>query len=712
MIYLLGSLCAQTLEAQPTVRALPTEETIIVDGMLNEASWRLAQPATDFIQAEPRQGESSTERTEVRILYDSENLYFGVTCFDRDPQAIIANSLRRDFQPGSEDSFELLLDTFADFRNGYLFVTNPQGAKRDVQVSNEGIDQNVSWDAIWDVKTQVNQEGWIAEIRIPIKTLRYDQAQESNWNVNFGRRIRRKNEIVYWSEIPRRYQITRVSLAGQLLGLSKEDWRAGRNLQVTPYLVANLDENAGETSTSFDVGGDLKYGLTSGLTLDLTYNTDFSHVEVDRQQVNLDRFSLFFPEKRDFFLENSGIFEIGSVGVEGAVKDPEDPVVFYSRRIGLSNDPDKPSPVPILGGARLTGRTGAYQVGLLSLQTDRTADQGPENNTVLRVKRDVLARSWVGAFFLNRQGSERLTNRVYGVDGIYRPSTDLTFNSMFVQSQTSGVSDNDWTLRMEGEYNLRWMRFAVTHANIEEDYRNDLGFTPRTGISVTRVEVQTRIRPWQEKAIREIRLLANVRYVADSKEYQLASRKTTTGLDLSFQDGGLFRFRYRPFFERLDEDFEIRSGIVIPQADYHYTESVLEYTSDRSRILSGDVHWFRGDFWNGRKTSLRFGVQFRPSSQMSTQFSFSRDQVDLPAGQFDANLLGLRFNYAFNTHTFLDAFFQYNSEKDRVTSNARFNLIHHSLSDLFIVYTEQRLTGGQNGVDRLLSLKYTHLLSF
>ena len=177
MIYLLGSLCAQTLGAQPTVRALPTEETIIVDGMLNEKSWRLAQPATDFIQAEPRQGESATERTEVRILYDSENLYFGVTCFDRDPQAIIANSLRRDFQPGSEDSFELLLDTFADFRNGYLFVTNPQGAKRDVQVSNEGIDQNVSWDAIWDVKTQVNQEGWIAEIRIPIKTLRYNQAQ-------------------------------------------------------------------------------------------------------------------------------------------------------------------------------------------------------------------------------------------------------------------------------------------------------------------------------------------------------------------------------------------------------------------------------------------------------------------------------------------------------------------------------------------------------
>ena len=706
---MLGSSSAEILEAQKSVHGLGTEESIVVDGFLDEASWLLAEPATDFIQAEPTQGEPSTERTEVRILFDSENLYFGVTCLDSDPGGIVGNSMRRDFRPGYEDSFEIVLDTFADFRSGFLFVTNPKGAKRDVQVSNDGREQNASWDVIWDVKTRINQEGWIAEIRIPIKSLRYDRSHENVWNVNFGRRIRRKNETIYWSEIPRQYQISRVSLAGRLLGVGEADWSPGRNLQVIPYVVTNIVDNPEGTSTSADVGGDIKYGLTSGLTLDLTVNTDFSHVEVDRQQVNLERFSLFFQEKRDFFLENSGMFDIGGVPSRGGRKDEEDVVVFHSRRIGLS---ENRRPVPLIGGARLTGRASAYQLGLMSVQTDEAVDQGQENASVFRVRRDTFARSWVGAFFLNRQGPERPTNRVYGLDGTYRPNTDWVFNGLFAQSQSPGISEDDWTMRMQGEFNRPWLWVNLVHTNVQENYRDDLGFTPRPHMHVTRFETVGKVRPWEGKLIREIRPQYRVRYLENFELGALGLRKLTLGLDFEFRNSSLLRFRRTARFERLGEAFEVRDGIEVAAGDYNYTEWFLDWITDRSRILSADVHWIGGDFWDGRKTTVRFGIQFRPSAHLTTQISFSRDNVSLPTGKFKADLSGFRFNYAFNTQTFLDTFIQYNSEKQLLTSNIRFNLIHHLLSDLFVVYTEGRPTAGDIGTDRLISLKYTHLLTF
>ena len=525
----------------------------------------MAGPAADFIQAEPSQGEPSTQRTEVRILFDSESLYFGIVCFDNDPGGIVANSLRRDFASADEDTFEILLDTFASSRNGLLFVTNPNGAKRDVQVTNEGRELNESWDAIWEVKAHINEQGWTAEVRIPISSLRYGQGQEGDWKVNFGRRIRRGNEIAYWSEIPRRYNITQVSLAGTLLGVSRDDIHPGRNLSVTPYVMGNLIDQRGDRSSDVDFGADLKYGVTPGLTLDLTYNTDFSHVEVDQQQVNLDRFRLSFPEKRDFFLENQGLFEIGSVRLRRGTPNVEDPAVFYSRNIGLS--PDRRT-VPIVGGARLTGRMGAYELGLLNIQTEETENQGPENNSVLRIKKDVLARSWIGGFFLNRQGPDRPDNRVFGVDGLYRPLDDLTFNTFFAKSQTPGIEGNNWLLRVEGQYDSRRVLLIGTHADIQEDYQNDLGFTKRTGVRAERFEMRPRFRPWEGGVIREIQPVFNVRYVGDT-DNRLVTRKQSLGIDFFFQNGAFLRLRRRNYFERLDEDFAIRSTVIIPLGDYN-----------------------------------------------------------------------------------------------------------------------------------------------
>jgi len=642
------------------------------------------------------------------VLFDSDNLYFGVICFDSDPEGIVANSLSRDFTSGDEDTFEILLDTFASSRDGFLFVTNPNGAKRDVQVSNEGRELNVSWDAIWEVKTHIDETGWSAEILIPFKTLRYGSTPQGAWKVNFGRRIRRNNEITYWSEIPRRYNITRVSLAGELVGVARADIHPGRNLSVIPYVTTSLADRGSDTSSTSDIGLDLKYGVTSGLTLDLTYNTDFSHVEVDQQQVNLDRFRLTFPEKRDFFLENSGIFEIGSVRLQRGTPDVEDPSVFYSRNIGLSLDRRQ---IPILGGGRLTGRVGPYELALLSIQTEEAQGQGPENSSVLRIKRDLLARSWLGGFLVSRQGSDRPTNRVFGFDVLYRPRDDLTFNSLFAQSDTPGIEGDDWALRLEGQYDSRWLQLGVIHADIQEDYRDDLGFTVRHGVRVQRVEIHPRIRPWKGKMIREIQPIINVRYLTD-QDNRLLTRKHSLGMDFFFQNGAFLRLRRRNLFERLDENFDIRTGIRVPFGDYHYNEYGFEFNTDRSRVLSGSLRFYDGDFWDGEKRSFQVGGQFRPSGHLSTEFNFARDDVTLLGGAFKVDLLRFRLRYAFNTRTFLDTFIQYNSERQEITSNVRFNLIHHSLSDLFVVYTEENPTIAQESTDRVISIKYTHLLGF
>jgi hypothetical protein len=694
--------------ADRAARALRAEEAVVLDGVLDEAVWRRAESAGDFTQTEPRQGQAASEHTEVRIVFDEDNVYFGVECRDRDAAGIVARSLRVDFPPAEEDYFAILLDPFASFQDAFLFIINPNGAKRDEQITSGGLASNVNWDGAWDVRTQRNPAGWTAEIRIPFNTLRYRKGDSRSWSINFGRQIRRHNEIAHWAPIPRQFNIKHVSLAGRLEGLDTAQIDPGRNLLVTPYVVVNQVDRAAREGLDKDIGADVKFGLTPGLTLDLTYNTDFSHVEVDAQQVNLDRFRLSFPEKRDFFLENAGVFDIGSVGSIVGRTLPETPVIFYSRNIGLSLDG---RPVPITGGGRLTGRIGRSSVGLMSIRTGEGADQAPETATVLRVKSDLAARSYMGAFFLNRSGSDRPTNSLFGVDGLYRPRTDLTFSGYVAKSQVPGVHGDDWILRLEGLYESRQMVFNITHANMQKNYRNDLGFVLRPAVAANRIEWRPILRPWPQSALREIRGIVNLRYITDPNS-RLMAREFGYGVDFSFQRGTFLRLRERTFFERLDDRFEIRRTIFIPAGDYNYFERGIEFNTDRSRAFSGSMKWYTGDFWSGDKTSWEVIGQYRPGGHISTEVSLSRDRVDLATGRFNVLLSGLRVQYSFNTRTFVDLFTQYNNETHRLTSNLRLNWIHRPLSDLYVVYTEERPTLGPTQTDRVVSVKYTHLLSF
>ena len=436
-------------DGRRSVFAIATPTPITLDGALDEEVWRKAQPAVDFVQAEPHEGQLATEITEVRLVFDGEALYVGVACHDAAGAAgIIINDIRKDFVTGEQDSFEMILDTFADRRNGFVFAVNAVGAKSDSQIANEGRDVNASWDAVWSVATRTGADGWSAEIRIPFKTLRFTPGAGRVWGVNFSRRIRRKNELDFWSPVPRVYNLYRASLGGTLDGLP--DASQGRNLRIKPFVAADATRAAGgdDFSTGAHAGLDVKYGVTPSLTLDLTVKPDFAQAEADEQQVNLTQFSLYYPEKREFFLENSGTFYFGDIPRESRIgtarfSPPEEEVLlFFSRRIGLTDDGQA---IPIAAGARLTGRAGAYGVGLMTIQTQSFNGEPGDNYTVVRGRRDILNNSDVGAIFLSRQSSDNSGdyNRVAGADANFRFLRALSINSFIAKSDTPGASEGE-----------------------------------------------------------------------------------------------------------------------------------------------------------------------------------------------------------------------------------------------------------------------------
>src|SRR5688572_14752453 len=415
---------------------------IRLDGVLDEPGWSQAPVARNFVQNDPREGEPATFDTEVRTLYTDEALYFGVFAKDDEPARLIVNDIKKDFNTGTSDGFRIILDTFHDERNGYQFATNPAGAKWDSQMSNEGREDNANWDGIWDVATSVTETGWYAEIRIPFRTLKFNAADMQTWGVNFERKVRRLNEDSYWSPLPRIYELNRVSLAGTVEGL--RGLRPGKNLRFKPYAASSSNTlGGGSTDGDFDAGFDVKYGVTTGLVWDFTVNTDFSQVEADEQQVNLTRFSLFFPEKRDFFLENAGMFDFGSTG--GAFGNNTGAIfygsrlsrvpqmrLFFSRRIGLSEDGQA---LPIVAGTRLSGRAGAYSVGALNIQQGDAAGTADANITAVRLRRDILTNSDVGAVLLNKDEAGAGYNRMAGVGAHFRVGF-LTPNGVAARSMS------------------------------------------------------------------------------------------------------------------------------------------------------------------------------------------------------------------------------------------------------------------------------------
>ena len=417
-----GPVDYETARFNRIVTAVAIEQPITLDGRLDEEVWQLATPATDFTQGgrSPNPGYPGSQPVEVRFLYDDENIYIGAICWEEDVANMIVNGLKRDFTSNQGDELGVMFDSLNDDRSGFFFSTNPAGARRDLQIANDS-QINQDWDGVWDVRVRVEEDRWVAEFMVPFKTLRFSSSETQEWGLNMYRKIRRVNEESHWAPLPRRYNMTRVSLAGTLTGL--EGVSQGRNLKIKPYGKAEFTETRPdgplETKSDFDGGFDAKYGLTPSLTLDVTYRTDFSQAEVDQDQVNLTRFNLFFPEKREFFLENSGVFGFGGRNSAAQGRGGGNLIPFFSRRIGLS---PSGSPIPIVGGTRVSGTVGgSYEVGLLAMKTESDGDVPSNNYLVSRIKKNLLRNSFIGAIVTSRDSSiAGDTNRVYGADAVFQ----------------------------------------------------------------------------------------------------------------------------------------------------------------------------------------------------------------------------------------------------------------------------------------------------
>jgi hypothetical protein len=699
---------------RPALSALAISQPVIIDGELDESVWQTADSATGFVTNLPRVGYPASERTVVRVLYDARSLYIGAVMYDSEIGKVTIPGLEQDFETHDSDLFAVALDTYDDRQNAFLFAVNPAGAIFDAQVFNDSRYTNRVWEGVVHRKTKIHDYGWTAEIAIPFTTLRFERSdRELTWGVNFLRRVRRKNEDAYWAPIDRQYRVHKMSRAGTLTGLAS--LRQGRNLTVKPYVRA--DRKVGQLRMDDhgnDVGGgvDIKYGITPRLTLDVTMFTDFSQVEVDEEQVNLTRFSLFFPEKRDFFMENAGVFTFGDVTERNyrTGSSLEDFTLFHSRRIGLSEDR---RPVGILTGGRLSGRFAGLDVGLLDVQT-RSADVGPaENFAVARVRRAIFGSSEVGAMFINRQVTEA------GATGSYNRSWGFDANLRFLQymivnAYVAGTEEPN----TNGDNKAIWLQLAwrdpvwdlsgfVKH--VGESFNPGVGFVRRSALHQAFATVGAHPQP-NVPGIIEVNPYVDISLISDL-DWSLETRTITGGAGATFVDGGTVSLEYNNWLERLS-DIETIAGVELPPGEYNFSDVALSYTASGARALSGEVKLSRGGFYDGDISSVSATAVVRPDHHLLLDLSVQHNDLSLADTSFTADLFGARIRYAYSTQFFASVFVQYNNSADELITNVRLNLIHAPLSDVFLVYNERRNLALDTLLDRVIAAKVTRLFAF
>ena len=700
--------------ARPVMHATRTTRAIVVDGRLDEPEWKLASVLSNFVQQLPETGFPATFRTDVRVLYDQDNLYVGAINYDPAPDKAITVGLERDFVSTNSDIFGLVLDTFHDRRNAFLFIVNPKGAVRDEQTFNDSRNIVEAWDGIHTVKTTRQDSSWTVEMQIPLKTLRFNAHRDpQTWGINFIRRVRRVNETSYWAPLERQYRLHRMSKAGTIEGLS--GLKQGRNLQLKPYALASNSVGAQVPGTSLGsngaIGGDVKYGVTPSLTLDLTYHTDFSQVEVDQQIVNLTRFGVLFPERREFFVENSGSFTLGDVvernyRMGAALSDFS---LFNSRQIGLTADG---LPIPIVGGGRLTGRVKGWEVGMLDMQTQRARSTPAENFAVGRVRRNLFGNSDVGFLFSNRQATDSATsfNRSYGVDANIRPLDNLIINSYAATSNADKTASDGSAGRLSVAYRDRFWNTSVMHKRVSANFDPGIGFARRRGFQQNYATLVVHARP-RLHGIQELNPYVEADYYADFNG-ATQSHQMTAGLDVFFKPDGELKLEVNDWFDRLDAPFTPFAGRSIPAGRYSYRDARLTYTTTQRYPVYGSATAKVGDYYDGATQALGGGLTWRPRYDISVEGSYQHNDVSLKSGDFAADLAGLRIKYARSTTLFGSTFVQYNTQSKSFVTNARLAWRYSPLSDVYLVYTERQNTLTHVRNERSVAIKVTRMVAF
>ena len=702
--------------ARPSLHAERLSVAPTIDGhVLGDEAWRGLQPATGFTQIQPDEGEPASQRTEVFVGYTDDTLYVAVVAYDTDPSAIVASDSRRDASLDDSDSFRMIIDGFKDRQNGLVFGTNPAGIQYDGQLVKEstgftsasGSGFNLNWDAPWEVEAVIGEFGWSAEFEIPFRSLRYGGGEVQNWGINFQRNIRRNNnEIVFWAPLDRQFSILRVYDAGTLSGIEPPPQRS---LLITPYALGRVGNGEGFDGTlrEEEVGVDVKYTLTPSLTLDLTYNTDFAQVEVDDLQVNLNRFNLFFPERRPFFLENAGQYTMGN---------PQEVEFFFSRRIGIDANG---LPTPIVGGGRLSGKIGqSTNVGLLHMRSEEVAGEAPQNDfSVVRMNQELDNRSSFGAIFINRDGDGSLLppgtddyNRTYGIDGRLGLGEYGTLSGWAGKTDTPGLDGDDFAYNIKLDYNSPQWSNNLAFTKVAEDFNPEVGFLNRTAYRKAEGRLLYRYRPKDLAGLLELRP-----HVSYRGWWDLEGRQETGFLHIDnhfvWRTSAEIHTGVNLTYERVKEPFELVEGVEVPVGEYDNSEIQLVFQSDQGRALYGELRSFHGGFFNGQRDTLQPTLRYRVGETFSTELAWNYNRIDLPTedGAFDINAGQLRVTYSFTPKVLLQALFQYDDRSDRVGMNIRFSVLQRANAGLFAVYNEVDEMGFRKP-RREFVLKYSRIL--
>ena len=703
------------LKSRPDQGITPIDILPVIDGeVLTDEIWQNVVPLSDLIQSRPNAGQLSSEKTDIRIAYNSTTFYLAVVCYDSAPEKLVVSDSRRDANLLNTDAFLFILDTYHDRQNGFIFGTNSIGTEYDAQVDNEGQGNfganrqqggtiggfNLNWDASWEVKTQVGDYGWSAEFAIPFSTLRYNSGENQTWGANFQRIIRKTNEIAYWAPMPIQFDLKRLSLAGTLSNLNLV---SPGNLKVIPYVLGEVSEDRtvepAESELNGDFGLDVKYSISPSLTLDMTYNTDFAQVEVDEIQVNLDRFNLFFPEKRPFFLENAGLFSVGS---------PGEVDLFFSRRIGIGENGQI---VPILGGARLSGKMNQTNVGFLSMFTEDLPDQliGRNNYTVARIDHQVGPRSSFGGALISRFGIDDASNNynaVYALDGKWGIGNKAQISGFFAQSQTPGISEGQHSFKFQSQYEWNGLNLNLAYSEVGTGFNPEVGFLLRNSFRKAEFLILKQVRPKDMLGLLELRPHISYRgYWNFQGFYETGFLHIDNHWE--WKNGTEIHTGVNLTTEGVVEDFEISDSIFVRSGAYEHAEAQLVFITNPSKPLYVSTRSVIGGFFGGKRSAHSGTLGFRVGDKFNSEISFNYNDIQLPEGNFNTKILRGRISYSFTPSLYIQSLIQYSNLTESWSSNIRFGWLQRANTGLFLVYNEGR---GDYGLDnRSLIIKYSRM---
>jgi len=697
-LFTLLFLCS-FLTGQNIISAVKASSDPVMDGdVLNDPAWANVPEVTTFIQKTPDEGQSVSEKTAVKVMYTEKTFYVSVVCYDTNPGEIVISDTRRDSPLNNSDSFSFIIDTFKDFQTGYLFGTNPAGIEYDAQITGGGEGGsmmrrfsmgtgggfNVNWDAVWEVKSQKGDFGWSAEFAIPFKTLRYATNKDQSWGINFERVIARKKEEAHWSPISRQHTMNRLVSAGTLTHMNVP---TSRNIKILPYVLGQNNVNKSETtskSSDGNFGLDAKLSIGSSMSLDLTYNTDFAQVEADEQQINLDRFSLFFPEKRAFFLENAGLFSVGS---GGGFFGP-DIEMFFSRRIGVGPGG---APVPILGGGRLTGTAGGMKIGMLSMRTEAVKDITEANQySVFRLKKELPNRTHIGAMYtaLDHMGTDGYVNNAYAFDaqiGIGELSKIVVFAGLTETPEMD--KDNAYAYRMEIARDTKQISTNASYTEVGASFNPEMGYLKRENYRKWSGRIFTRFRPENKFGLLEIRPHVNYDGYWKLDGFQESGRWHIDN-HWEFRSGFEIHTGTNLVKEGVIEVFEISDSVFVSAGTYDDQEIQIMIMTNQAKPISFSSMNRIGGFFGGDRINMTPTVRLRYKDRFTSEFSFNFNKVNLPGGNFTTNLLRARLTYSFTPKMYIQSLLQYNNQSDQWSMNWRFIWQRSAGTGLYLVYNQ------------------------